>query len=316
MRTRTNVYFGAELDRAIEALGRLFPAGKVKVFFDDEAEGEIVAEGLTEAGYRVEIADATRGIVPTEDFCLGAGGEGALLAASASARGKYAFFPRALLPELFCKNAYGRFAEFAYFDTDVFCCDNPLAVAECYSGLLCAGTEALAALYSDADRPFGDRALRNIVLRAKSILLGGSDRETFVSDCVRTTAEISEALSDRGVSGYTATDMARYLGGGVGRRDLSAYFLNRLLILFTKWNFRDMLIPSEGASVGPTAYRKEDLILSGEDLGRIAAVIKNDVEKPNLTTLVAAMKSAVAGKKNLFSEMFLRGLPEGLVGYG
>lgn len=314
MRTRTNVYFGSGIEGAIRAMKNLYPAGRVLVISDDADEGERICELLSDEKYAAAVSPVDRSDPPTEDFCFGVGGEGAVLSTIRMARGKSAFCPTTLLPELF-SGSCGRLAEFSYFDTDFFTIDSPRFVSECYAGLFCALTEGVAKLYDECRFPFADGSLRGLVERGREILLGRSDRQTFVSDCVYTTSAIVECLLERGVTGFVSTDAARYLGGGVKNRNLSAYFLNRLLILFTKWNFRDMLIPTESATFS-TVYRAEDLVLTGQDLGRMATLFKNDVSEPNLQRLVAAMRSAVGGKNSLFGEIFLRGLPEGLIGYG
>ena len=177
-------------------------------------------------------------------------------------------------------------------------------------------TEGLATLYRECGAPYGDRALSEVLSRAKRLLLGGADRENYFSEVLSSIKAVEEVLNDRGVTRYTAADMARILGGGAGKRGVAAYFLNLLLILFTKWNFRDMLIPSESASGERTAYAEDDLILDRKDLSKAAAWVKKTGAKPEIKELVAAMKSAVAGKNSLFAEIFVSGLPEGLIGYG
>ena len=316
MRTRTNLYFGCGIDGGIKAVKNLYPNGKIALICEDVDEGGYYAEELNDAGYVVELREAGKTGEPTDFFCLGVGGERAVHATFAAAKGKYAFFPTVLLPELFCPNGRGIFAEFVYYDGDCFTADDPVCAAECYAGLFCALTEGLARVYADVGSPLRDGALLAQIGRAREILRGKSDRERFLNDCVLTTKTICEILTDRGTRGNVASDMARRLGGGAGNRDLTAYFLNRLLILFTKWNFRDMLIASGSASGFSAAYGVEDLLLTEKDVAGMARFVRKDVAKPNFYELVAAMKSAVEGENDLFAEIFARGLPEGLMGYG
>ena len=310
MRTRTNLYFGQGIDGGIRAVKNLYPGGLIVVVAEDGDEGAYYAEELTEAGYRVDVREVEK-TDPAECFCLGVGGERAIQVTREIARGKYAFFPTVLLPELFLPNGRGVLAEFVYYDADCFTPDDPGCAAECYAGLFCALTQGLARAYADAGFPYRDGTLLTEIGRAKDILLGKSDREYFLTECASTTKTLCEALTARGIRYNVASEMARRLGGGAGNRDLTAYFLNRLLILFTKWNFRDMLIPSEKASFS-TAYDVEDLLLTEKDVAKMARWVRRDVYKPNFYELVAAMKSAVEGKNDLFAEIYARGLPEGL----
>lgn len=315
MRTRSNVYFGSGIEGAIRIIKNLYPAGKVRVVAEESSDGEYFCERLTEEGYLAEAVLPDR--QKNDDaFLLGVGGENVIFSVKKQAKNKYAFCPTTLLPDLFLPAENGVFAEFSYFDTDFFTGDNEAMVAECYAGLFCALTEALAFLYAEKKRPFCDKSLKNDAIRSREILLGKSDREVFLNDCVFAVKDLTERLFDRGNGFNCAVDMAKQLGGGIKNRNISAYFLNRLLILFTKWNFRDMLIATENTAVFSSAYEEEDLLLKGSDLSIIAAKIKDDVLNPGLHQIVAAMKSAVFQKNGLFCEIFSRGLPEGLIGYG
>ena len=78
-----------------------------------------------------------------------------------------------------------------------------------------------------------------------------------------------------------------------------------------------MLIPTENSyndGIG-TMLNEGDLLLDGESMKIIANKIKFRIAEPDLGKLVEAMRLSV-GADSLFTEIYERGIPEGLTGYG
>lgn len=75
-----------------------------------------------------------------------------------------------------------------------------------------------------------------------------------------------------------------------------------------------MLIPTENSAfVEPkTELYRSDLLLDEGELSVIARKIKNYAATPDLNAIITAMKYSV-GARSLFTEIYERGIPEGLI---
>ena len=315
MRTRSNIFYGYGLTNGIKILNNFHSAGVVNVVCEDKRASEELCSELTKAGYKVNLYLFNDIKFKSDGFVLGYGGERTVRAVRRCGK-KYAFFLTSVCAEAFCRFDE-RFAEFSYIDCEVFRPDDMRKVAECHCALMAVFTEGLSCLYADSNRPFTDKALKVSVMRALDILNGHADRAEYIKEALGQALRLYDGLLMRGVEMLTACEIAVNMGGGLENRFSSAYFLNRLLILFTKWNFRDMLIPAERtvAIQKPGRYEEADLLLDNDGLASIMSKVREFTTKPTLTDLVEAMKKSAFGSP-LFAEIYNRGLPEGLIDYG
>lgn len=319
MRTRTNINFGSGESCGIKIMQNYCAAGRVNVIYDDRNRAENFCKELTAAGYKADLKHFSDAKFRSRGFTVGLGGEEVIYAVKECEKEKFAFFTDRIIPELITGRS-GELAEFAYIDTDKFNADNGAAVADCFTALFCVFTDGLAVAYYDKKSPFSDKGLNAVLRQAKNILCGNSDREEFFKEATRSMARIVDCLQLRNIDEPLTLRLARKMGGGLKNRISSAYFLNRLLILFTKWNFRDMLIPAEravdGVEAGYPHYGVGDLLLKEADLKSISSKIRPYSEKPDLKKLVHALKAAINGQNPLFAEIYNRGIPEGIIDYG
>ncbi len=320
MRTRTNVNYGYGLKKGVEILSNYYPAGNVNILYDERKEAEELCMELTAQGYKVDLKPYASPTFDSVGFVIGLGDEKVINKVKLTATKKFAFFPRAVCVDMLTPLC-DKYAEFSYIDSAKINASNVQSVNEIHAALFLTITEAVAVCYKDAGSPFCDKALLGIVKRAKSILFGEIDIDDYVKEAIRAIENSIERLRLRGVENFLSARMANRLGGSLSDKIATAYFLNRLLILFTKWNFRDMLIPSEKQVIGiaddltPT-YGRDDLIITEAELTKITAKVKGQVEKPQLKRLVNALRTEIDGNNPLFAEIYNRGIPEGLVDYG
>lgn len=320
MRTRTNLNFGEDISSGIRVLSAMYPAGNVNVFYEDREKAEEFCRLLTLEGYKADLLEAGKGDFKKSGFTVALGGEKACFETKRLAKGRYAFFPDFVFPELFLSYG-GSFAEFCFIDASVFSPSSEKAVLNCFACLFAVFTEALAVYYRDKGGLFEDKALEGLLLSAKKVLCGKADREEYVRSSLRLAALTAERLKERSVVRFTVSETARNLGGGIRNYLGAVYYLNRLLILFTKWNFRDMLIPAERLVPEVVAdarphYGEKDFLLTKEELNGLFSKVSSYTGGIGKKDVVKALAAAVNADNPLFAEIYNRGIPEGIAEYG
>lgn len=320
MRTRSNVFYGEGTADFIKKLTNFYAAGNVNVVYDDRERAENFCRELTAAGFKADLRPFVKADFPDRGFTVGIGGEGVIRAVKRCAREKYAFYPSFVCAELFTCFG-GNFAEFSFIDVNDYNCGNRRAVAECHCALLTAFTDGLACYYGDLAQPFRDKGLYCVLKSATGILTGLADREEFIREALNACMRIVDILHARGADTLTAAETARRMGGGLSNRYSAAYFLNRLLILFTKWNFRDILITAERPinNVSQEAfpgYGADDLLLDVATLAKIVGYFREYTEKAELSALIKAFAPDGNGGNQTFARIYNRGITEGLINYG
>lgn len=214
----------------------------------------------------------------------------------------------------------GKIPEFLYFDEKKYCCTRKDGVAECYSTLLCLSAEGLSALYSGSKEPFRDGALKSLLGKARLILTGNSDREGFFRESLGLCRETAERLFAYGVDRFLSQELAEAIGGGPGALAESGCFLHRSLILFTKWNFRDMLIPtseidfSESADI--VAYGEEELVITDDDMKKLFGYVESFRCRCGKEALLSGLVRTIRSQDLTFAEINYRGIYEGIIEYG
>lgn len=316
MRAGSDLVFGEGLEGFVKTFSD-FHAGSVRLFGKKRGLLEDIGRLLAKKGYKVYVD--TDEVLP-ETFLVCADDTPPELLPGA--RSKFAYYATRVFPSAFGKSR-GGYAEFVYIDKLVYEIDDAEKTADVYSFLLAAFTEGLAARYSDFGMPYTDRGLSGILTGAKEILEGKTDRRKFLEDALRTGYVMTRFLQSRGINAFLVENMARKLGGKTEDYFNSSHFLNMLLILFTKWNFYDILIPAErpvkGVAADKTpAYTEEDLFLNKSELNRIFSYARElcPASGIGIKPLIKAMKLALTDENRLFAQIYNRGIPEGLSGYG
>jgi len=315
MRTRTNLYIGEKEEGFLKILKNFYPDGTTEVVYDDVKSAETLIKKLNAAEYNV-IATPAENYVGREYFAV-AVGKNAFKKVKEGCKSRFASFVLTVTPDIFLGKKY---AEFLYLDGTVYT-PSSSKCEECFTALLCAAAEGLGVYYRNKEYPFTDKTLKRLLERAKTILSGEADRENFIKDTLALVKEIVENIENSGVEKFTVSDMAERLGGSVGDYAECACFLHRTLILFTKWNFRDMLITVDRPvkNVGTETYPfygNDDLIIGEAEMKRIYGFVDGYRSRSGLKTLIEAFSDSVTDKDAFFAEIYNRGIYEGIINNG
>lgn len=316
MRTRTNLYTGEGTEGFIKILKNFYPEGTAEVICDDVKEAENTIKALEKAEYNV-IVTPTENYEGREYFAVCVG-KRAFFRGRKLCKGRFCAVLTFLCPDMFCKGE--KFAEFLYTDKGDFSLDKNGA-EKAYALLLSSVAEGLGAFYRGKNMPYEDKGLKRLLERGKDVLLGRADKDEFIKDCFALAKEIAERTDVFSDALFTVTTMAETSGGREGNYAECACFLIRTLILFTKWNFRDMLITVEKPVAGIAsdrfpAYGEADLIIDDGDLKKIFGFVNGFRSRIGLRRLIDIFEKSVSSADAAFAEIYNRGIYEGIKEYG
>lgn len=314
MRTRTNLYLGDGNEGFSKILKNFYSVGMLEIVYDD---GEKLSEfcKVLKKDYDIVLTEESD-YVGSEYFAV-AVGQKAFRTVRKNCKGKFASFVKFVTMDMFAEGE--KYAEFLYLSCDEYNSASEAKVMECYTALLSATAEGLGVYYRGMNCPFVDKGLKRMLERGRGILLGESDRENFIKDSLALTKEITEKISEKNLK-FTAVEMGKNLGGGLGDYAESACFLHRTLILFTKFRFRDMLIsvarPIKDVGEGYPFYERDDLLITDGDMKKIFSFIGGFRNKVGLNALINAFEQSVDATDIAFAEIYNRGIYEGIKEYG
>lgn len=334
MRTKTNIFFGNGAQGFGQYLKSAYPAGVVAVVYDDRVLGEEVLSRIDPALYKARLLShselAKNPLPDSVRYLIAAGGERAADSVKKNAKDRgYCVYAQEIDYRYFspCDVVTGQkydFADFVYFDNSKLTIKDTKLVTETYFSAFDVLTECVMSSYYESNLPYTDKGLKGIAASLRKLLVDGCDIDKFFAESLRLIKQGVEYLNAK--ESYVFFS-ARALS--VGRREkeyrfIIDYFLNSILINFTKWNFFDMLIPAEKLipeipSSKPN-YRGEaqGILLSKEELSAISAKARNltvlpKAEKKEVLKLII---DTVNGSTPLMAEINNRGILEGLLNYG
>lgn len=318
MRTRTNVYFNTGKEKFLSTLKNFYPSGSVEIVCDDLSSAYDLAKLLTADDDYNAIVTPLDKYDGREYFCV-AMGKKSYFTVRKNCKGGFVSYVTEVFPDMFIKGE--KYPEFLYFDEEKYVSGNTDAVRESYVTLLCLAAEGAAVYYKGKENPFSDNVLLRISEKSRDILVGKADRREFVKTAINLSKEIAEILSEYNINRLISTAFAESGGGKTADYAECGCFLHRTLILFTKWNFRDMLIATENkvADVSVEAmpsYDKGDLIFTDEDLKKILGFVAPYKSKSGLCRLFERFGQAADKNNLLFAEINNRGIYEGIIEYG
>lgn len=318
MRTRTNVYFNSGKEKFLSTLKNFYPSGSVEIVCDDLPSAYDLAKLLTLDDDYNAIVTPTDKYDGREYFCV-AMGKKAYFAARKNCKGRFVFYVTEVFPDIFIKGE--KFPEFLYFDEDKYNSGDINAVRESYVTLLCLTAEGAAVFYKGKEKPFSDKVLSRALERGRDILVGRADRREYIKSAINLSKEIAEILAEYGINRLISTAFAESGGGETADYAECGCFLHRTLILFTKWNFRDMLIASENKVEGVSveampSYGKDDLIFTDEDVKTTLGFVAPYKSKSGLSRLFERFGQTADKNNLLFAEINNRGIYEGIIEYG
>lgn len=326
MRTKTNIVMGDGMPCFAKAIKDIYPAGGIAIVYQDKDSAEMLSNLLGETDYRIylyTIADCSQNSLKDYvRFVVGIGDDEVCIATGKLAQHKsHAFFGEKISCQYFLPSANNCFAEFVFFDKNVISIDNAKCVVDGYVCAFSAMTELILVAYYESAMPFVDKGMHGIIKAIKQLLLCGCDKDKYIEEILRLTKIAMEYLNERGIKYRYIQNAVRYYKKGTANSFLVTYFANAMLLLFTKWNFNDILIPAENLvpeiAMADSFGLDNSLLLSKGELHIISHKVRGQLVLPGIDyqKMFSALKQAVNKDSPLFAGINNRGIIKGISGY-
>lgn len=158
------------------------------------------------------------------------------------------------------------FAEFAYFDTDCFPLDKTEKYLKGLINLLTLATALLDKAAMTVLYPVSDTALEIALESVKNFFTKRTDKDKFLKTLITLIKTCAEYAAENNLC-PVAVSVKERLGREIslGAEFFIDYMLLYLCIIFTKWDFFDMLIPAENLS-GIQPFQERLLLASKDEL--------------------------------------------------
>lgn len=333
MRTKTNILFGEGVNGFMQYLKKFFPAGNLAVVYDDKDIAFEVLSNLDIALYKARLVSLSETKTPLPEcvrFVIAAGGEKVINEVKKySGKRQFCYYMSEISFHIFSSAcpATGEnfdFADFAYFDNSKLSIRDTKHLYDAYCDVFSVFNECILNSYYESNLPYTDKGLFGIIDSLKKFLIEGCDIDKYFSESFRLMKLGVEYLQSKGCNMFFSS---RAINLGKLTKEYQFvidYFVNMIVINFTKWNFFDMLIPAEKIildvpSLKPN-YRGEakGILLSKEELSKIACKVKNLSLLPMIEhkTILKLIIDTVNGDTPLMAEINNRGILEGLLNYG
>lgn len=326
MRTKTNISMGNGLQDFAKNIKAIYPAGGLAIVHSDKDKAQKLATMLGEADYRFYLYTPsecpTRPLREYVRFIVGLGDEEVAAAASKLALHKsYAFFAEKISYQYFMPSTNASFAEFVFFDNNVVNINNAKNVLEAYVCAFSTLTELLLVAYYESAMPFVDKGMHGIIKAIKQLLISGCDKDKYMGEMLRLIKMSTEYINERGIS-YRYVKQAQHLyTKGTANNFLVTYFINMVILHFTKWNFNDILIPATNlipeVTMADSFGLDNTLLLTKEELHIISHKVRGQIALPGIdySKMFAALQGAVDKDAPLFAGINNRGIIEGISNY-
>lgn len=326
MRTKTNIIMGEGIHAFAKAIKNIYPAGGIAIVYSNKESAELLSNILGEIDYRIYLYTAADCLLkPLKEyvrFVIGIGDDDVIIAAGKIARHQsHAFFAEKISFQYFMPNAYNGFAEFVFFDKNNINISNAKCVVEGYVCAFSMLTEFIAVAYYESAMPFIDKGLHGIIKALKQLLICGCDKDKYIEETLRLIKIATEYLSDKAITYRYVQNVQRCYKKGTANGFLVAYFVNVMLLLFTKWNFNDILIPGENlvpeVAMADSFGLNECLLLSKEEIHIISHKVRGQLALPGIDyeKMFFALQQAVNKDSPLFAGINNRGIIKGISGY-
>jgi hypothetical protein len=333
MRTKTNLFLGCGVNGFIKYLKNSFAAGNLAIIYDDKELAFEVFASLDVALYKarlVNMADIKTPLPECVRFIIAVGGEKVIDEVKKySGKREFCYYASTVSYHIFSSAcpATGEnfdFAEFAYYDSSKLSIKDTKHLYDAYSGVFSVLSECILNSYYESNLPYTDKGLFGIIESLKKFLLDGCDIDKYFSESFRLMKLGVEYLQSKDCNLFFSS---RALSVGKLSKEhqfVIDYFVNLIVINFTKWNFFDMLIPAEKiildvSSLKPN-YRGEaqGVLLFKEELSKIACKAKNLTVLPKVEhkAILKLIIDTINGDSPLMAEINNRGILEGMLNYG
>lgn len=294
-RTRTNLHIGSQAGTFAELVSQNYKNGAVAIIYEQahRALAESICDELYKKGNRSKLCEtgsqSATNFGEHIRFFIGVGGLEAIRAVRRAAKDmRFAIYATEILSDCFCDGSLSAekngFAEIAYFDDTIINISDTLTAAKGYC-------ETLSMFYSLLDEycikmvlPYRHSALEALVAQYKSFFSKPVDKDYFLQTMLNLLKCGSEYFSAEQRIPLIYRIRNKYAAGeSLSSRFFVCYLLFCLGIMFTKWNFNDMLIPAATqpfAEPGTVEVLKSqsakisDCLFSRQELNAVSMVIR------------------------------------------
>ncbi len=255
-RTRTNLHIGKDTELFAELVSVTYKNGAVAVIFEQEHKELAcrVADALFKKGNRTKLCEAhtarTMNFGEHIRYFVAVGGLDAIRAVRKAAGDmRFSFYPTEIFADCFCDGMLSGeksgFAEIAYFDSSIIDISDTLTAAKGFCEALVMYYSLLDDFCSGLLLPYKDAALEAMVKQCKNFIVKPADKDFFLPTMLHLLKGGAEYLSgkDRLPVVYRIRNK-RAAAEALSSRFVIAYLLFSVGIIFTKWDFNDMLIPA------------------------------------------------------------------------
>ena len=317
MRTATHFCRGKDYKEFCKIFAEYYPVGKVTVIADDVEKGRELAKILG-VDYNVFVYQTNNvpGDIENARFIIGVGGKGVIPAVKrASKTSKFAFIATEYdYRYLYDFDGSFRLPEFVFLEETVMKTEN--IYASIYISVFELYSEIVFRLVYQSMYPYRDKVFERMKDLFEKFLSGETDYSDYFSEGLRLTEIIVNEMFMRKTQSLITAKICTLGGMTLSDRFGTAYFLQLLVMNFTKRCIRDILIPSEKLLNYKTvpAGVFDARIINGEILTKCARKARALTEiVPPSTTVIVKVLSAVTDESNpLFSIINNKGIPDAL----
>lgn len=333
MRTKTNIIVGKGMISFLEQVKKYFPAGNIAIVYEDKELAFQLFAKLDTAMYKARLLSLAQISLPLPEcvrFIVALGGQKVVeQVIKYSAEREFCIYANEINYRMFScyKVAEGQkydCAQFVYYDNAYLSVRDTKLLFECYCSVFSVLTECILNSYYECNLPYTDKGLFGIIESLKKLLIEGCDIDKYFSESLRLMKLGVEYLQSKNSDIFFS---ARALNLGKLDKDyqfIIDYFINLIVINFTKWNFFDMLIPAEKIIPEVPALKPnyrgdaQGILLTKEELSNITAKVKNLASLPKVESkqILKLIIDTVNGSTPLMAEINNRGILEGLLSYG
>lgn len=253
-RTRTNFHIKKGKTLLLELVNIYYKRGTIGLIYDDEKACREVSELLLRGGYEVKSVSVHDYRLNTFaehiQFFMGIGTREVTNPVRIAAnKSKYCYYCTDISP-LYFGNIYAEensfsFAEFAYFDTTIISIQDTKTISKGYSTVVSLLVSLLDIYCRDLVLPYRNVELQVLVNEIKSFLFKTVDGDIFLEKMLQLIKNTVDCLTrKRLVPLVYQIEKASNQKWCTEKEFLVSYLLFYVGLIFTKWNFNDMLIPA------------------------------------------------------------------------
>ncbi|MFA6866791.1 MAG: hypothetical protein WCR54_04660 [Clostridia bacterium] len=329
LRDKTSTIFGEGVLPFVKQFQKIMTGGNIAIIYKDQKIADIMAKSLDAALYNVKFFQSNKPIrFPTFIKGIIAIGDEKELTIAKRLSKDSLYFYYCIKPNLgmfscttLTNNEKYKFAEFIYFDTSIINVRDTNIAFILYQSLFSVLTECIEFSYYESMFPFQNKGIIGIIDSIKKLLIDGIDEDNFLRESIRLMKVAVESLALSGQYEFVSCSAKLKFNLSNERVFLCDYFINILMLYFTKWDFFDMLIPAKELIMGINSIRPnwrgmaQNQLLSDTKLQTIAKKVSCLVELPNIDICetIRILQKVITKDNPLLAEINNRGILEGLI---